>query len=296
MFMKVCCRCSGGLKRRVVVLTKNLSLANQLIANLPPEERAVLLARSELVELELHALVCEAGKNSGYVWFPVEGFVSVMLPVAAAADMAVAQVGREGMFHTSAVFEHEYAAFNCRVQAAGRAFRMTRTVLQQHLQQSRSLREVLSRYAEARLSQLAQQTVCINHHSVAQRLARALLMTRDRLASSELFLTHEVFALMLGVRRESVTLAASALQRRGLISYSRGYVMLLDEGALQSVACSCYAADLQTYERALPAAGVMAVTRSALALASVCEDSPAAVTSRWMKCNLATTSLGSTKG
>lgn len=280
----------------MVVLPKNLSLANQLIANLPPEERAVLLARSELVELELHAMVCVAGQSSGYVWFPVEGFVSVMLPVTAAADMAVAQVGREGMFHTSAVCELEDASFNCRVQAAGRAFRMTRTVLQQHLQQSRCLREVLSRYAEARLSQLAQQTVCINHHSVTQRLVRALLMTRDQLSSSELFLTHEVLALMLGVRRESVTLAASALQRRGLVSYSRGYVMLLDEGALQSIACGCYTADLQTYDRAFPTAGVVAVTCPAAAMASLCEDSPAAVTSRWMKCNLATTSRGSTNG
>lgn len=232
---------------------QNLSLANQLIAALPALDRALLLAHSELVELELHAMVCVAGEISRHVWFPVEGFVSIILPVPAAADMAVAQVGPEGMFQTSAVFDVEHSAFHGRVQASGRAFRMTRTTLQQHLQQSRCLREVLNRYADARLSQLALQTVCINHHSVEQRLARALLMTRDRLSSNEIFLTHEVFSLMLGVRRESVTQAASAFQRRGFISYSRGYVMLLDEGALQSMACGCYEADLQTYARALPA-------------------------------------------
>ena len=139
---------------------------------------------------------------------------------------------------------------------------------------------MINRYADARLSQLAQQTVCINHHSVEQRLARALLMTRDRVSSSEIFLTHEVFSLMLGVRRESVTQAASAFQRRGLISYSRGYVMLIDEPALQSIACGCYEADLQTYERAFPEARVIAPTRPAVAVFSRCEDSPAEVTSR----------------
>ncbi len=259
---------------------QNLSLANQLIATLPPLDRAVLLAHSELVELELHVMVCVAGEIPKHVWFPVEGFVSVMLPVPGAADMAVAQVGPEGMFQTSAVFDVEHSAFHGRVQAAGRAFRMTRKILQEHLQHSRCLREVLNRYADARLSQLAQQTVCINHHSVAQRLARALLMTRDRLSSSEIFLTHEVFSFMLGVRRESVTQAASAFQRRGFISYSRGYVMLLDEAALESIACGCYAADLQTYARAFPESGFVEERRPAAVVLSGCEDSPAAVTSR----------------
>ena len=261
------------------MVQKNLSLANQLIATVPPQERARLLDHSELVELELHAMVCTAGEISGHVWFPVEGFVSVILPAPAAA-MVVAQVGPEGMFHTSAVLDVERSAFHARVQAAGRAFRMTRTCLQQHLLQSPCLREVLNRYADVRLSQLAQQTVCINHHSVEQRLARALLMTRDRLASNEIFLTHEAFSLMLGVRRESVTQAASAFQRRGLISYSRGYVMLLDEAALESVVCSCYAADLSTYERAFPGARAIGATRPEVPVFSCCEDSPAAVTSR----------------
>jgi len=263
-----------------VAVQKNLSLANQLIATLPSQERGFFLAKTELVELELHAMVCVAGEISRHVWFPVEGFVSIILPVPAAADMAVAQVGPEGMFHTSAVFDVEHSAFHGRVQAAGLAFRMTRTCLQQHLQQSPCLREVLNRYADARLSQLAQQTVCINHHSVEQRLARALLMTRDRLCSSEIFLTHEVFSLMLGVRRESVTQAASTFQRRGVISYSRGYVMLLDEAALQRMACGCYEADLQTYARAFPAANIVGASPSVEAFLSRWEDSPAAVTSR----------------
>ncbi len=250
-------------------MQKNLSLANQLIATLPSRERALLLAHSELVELDLHAMVCVAGEISKHVWFPVEGFVSIIFPVPSAADMAIAQVGPEGMFHTSAVLDVEDSAFHARVQAAGRAFRIPRKALQQQLQNSSFIRAVLNRYADARLSQLAQQSVCINHHSVAQRLACALLMARDRLSSNELFLTHEVFSLMLGVRRESVTQAASAFQRRGLISYSRGYVMLHDEAALQSTACGCYQADLQTYERAFSEAKFVAERRPELAVFSL---------------------------
>jgi CRP-like cAMP-binding protein len=246
-------------------MQKNLSLANQLIATLPAQERGLFLAHSELVELKLHEMVCWAGDVCESVWFPVEGFVSIIFPAPGSTDMAVAQVGSEGMFPTSAVFDVNHSAFNCRVQAPGRAFRMTQT----SLQQSTCLREVLNRYADARLCQLAQQTVCINHHSVEQRLARTLLMSRDRLSSSELFLTHEVFSLMLGVRRESVTQVAGTFQRRGLISYSRGYVMLLDEMALKSIACGCYDADLQTYARAFPGASVIGVTPPAVAAASL---------------------------
>ncbi len=262
------------------MVQKNLSLANQLMAALPPQERGLLLAHSELVEFELHAVLCVAGEVAEHVWFPVEGFVSIILPVPAAADMAIAQVGPEGMFHTSAVFDVEHSAFHARVQAAGRAYRLPRSALQQNLRQSPCLREVLNRYADARLSQLAQQTVCLNHHSVAQRLARTLLMTRDQLSSNELFLTHEVFSLMLGVRRESVTQAASALQRRGLISYSRGYVMLLDEAGLESIACGCYEAYSHTYARAFPEARVIGAARSPAAVFPRCDDSPEEVTSR----------------
>ena len=233
-------------------MQKNLSLANQLIATLPTQERGLFLANSELVELKLHEMVCLAGHVCEHVWFPVEGFVSIIFPVLGAAETAVAQVGSEGMFHISAAFDLKHSALNCRVQAPGRAFRMTSATFQRHLLRGNCLRGALNRYMDARLCQLAQQTVCINHHSVEKRLARALLMARDRLCSKEIFLTHDVFAGMLGVRRESVTQAARSFQRRGLISYSRGYVMLTDVVALERIACVCYEADLHIYGRAFP--------------------------------------------
>lgn len=232
-------------------LQKDLSLANRLISALSPLDRALFLEHSELVELKLHKVLIEAGQRASHAYFPVDSFVSVILPVAGAPHLEVALVGNEGMVSTSLVLGVTISSFTHLVQGAGRAFCIRRSALTQRLAESASLRTVLNRYIDARESQLAQQAACMNYHTVIQRLARWLLMTRDRAYSSELFLTHEVLALMLGVRRESVTQAANSFQRRGLISYNRGYVMLLDEAALQTIACDCYQADLMVYERTL---------------------------------------------
>ena len=232
------------------MLHPDLSLANRLIASLPSQERGGFLAQCELVELRLHAVVTRAGQTLDQAWFPVEGFVSVTLAGSDGLDRVVAQVGSEGMFDTSLALGLQRSDFSCRVEAAGRAFCIDREALQECCQHG-TLRQQLNRYVQARLGQQAQQSVCVNHHSVAQRLARWLLMARDRAHCTELFLTHEVLALMLGARRESVTQAASAMQRGGLISYSRGYVMLLDVTALARMACPCYEADTRLYEQAL---------------------------------------------
>lgn len=102
-----------------------------------------------------------------------------------------------------------------------------------------------------RMDQLARNMACAGFHTVEQRLARWLLMVKDRAHSNELLLTQEVLSHMLGVRRESVTQAASALQKKELISYSRGDLMLLKQPELEEAACSCYEADLAIYERAM---------------------------------------------
>ena len=232
-------------------LQKDLSLANRLISALPTNERGLLLQHSELVELELHTVLIEADQSPDHAYFPVDGFVAVVLRVEDTADVEVGLVGHEGMFTPSLVLGVSLSSFTYRVQGAGRAFKIHRSRLQQLLAEGACLRNVLNRYIDVRASHLAQQVACMNCHTVEQRLARWLLMTRDRAHSSELFLTHEVLALMLGARRESVTQAASALQKRGLISYTRGYVMLLDAAGLGSAACKCYQADLMVYERTL---------------------------------------------
>lgn len=238
---------------------RNLSLANRLIADLPPAERGLLLEHADLVELPLQAVLVRPGEACDGVWFPVEGWVAQMLPLApnaratatGAGEVGVAMIGNEGMFNTSLLLGVTPAALRCRVLAAGRAFRVAGAPLRHWVQERPALRERLYRYLDVQQRQLAQQALCMNYHAVEQRLVRCLLMARDRMQTHELFLTHEALAPLLGVRRESVTQAASALQRRGLVSYSRGYLMLLDESALQRLACPCYLADLASYEEGL---------------------------------------------
>ena len=233
------------------MLQKDLSLANRLVSALPAQERAVLLEHSELVQIKLQDVLVKAGDALDHAYFPLDSFVSVVLPVLDAPDVQVALVGNEGMIGASLVLGIAISAFNCQVQRGGRAFCIHRTALQHLLNEDAYLRDILQRYVAVRQSHLAQQAACMNYHSVEQRLARWLLMARDRTQSSEVFLTHEVLARMLGVRRESVTRIAGLFEKRGLISYSPGYVMLLDETGLLRLACSCYQADLLAYEGAL---------------------------------------------
>lgn len=244
---------------------KNLSFANRLIAALPTVDRTEFLRRGELVELPLYARLASAGELTEGAWFPVDGFVSAMVPAAGPDGVAVAQVGHEGMLPAALALGLPQGGFDYRVQMAGRAFFWRRESFAQFRRESPRLREVLGRYVHFRLQQAARQSICTSHHSVSQRLVRALLAVRDRVHSTELFLTQEVLARMLGVRRESVTQAASALQWRGLVSYSRGYLMLLDEAALAALACPCYEADLCAYEQAMSTTGLQTLAGLAVA-------------------------------
>lgn len=249
-------------------------MANQLIAGLAAAEREQLLQRAELLELNLHAVLQTADEPEPQLWFPVEGLVAQLLPLPAGRtsharpraarassdpetgatlsfppSLGMNLVGNEGLIGTSALLGAPRASLTSRVLMAGRAFRLGRSELQDLLQES-AIRERFFAYVALRQRQLAQQAACMNFHTVEQRLVRCLLTVRDRVHASELFLTHELLAPLLGVRRESVTQAASALQRRGLISYSRGYLMLLDEPALERISCGCYQADLASYAQA----------------------------------------------
>lgn len=226
----------------------NLSLANRVLAALPAAERSAVLERCELVELKAQAVLLEAGQAMEHAWFPIEGFVSLTLPLDSEPPLEVGLIGDEGMFNPGLALGRGDSAFTCTAQAAGRAFRIVQADLHALMEQLPTLRQVLLGYVDVRHRQLARQAACLKHHAVEQRLARWLLMARDRAHASEFFLTHEALALMLGARRESVTQAARRMQLRGHISYSRGYMMLHDEAALTLDACSCYGHDRDTYE------------------------------------------------
>jgi CRP-like cAMP-binding protein len=137
------------------------------------------------------------------------------------------------------------------VQGAGTALRMTAAAFLRHYRQSIALRQLLSRYVHALLSQLAQTAACTHYHVVEARLARWLLVTRDRAHSDRFHLTHEFLAYMLGVRRVGITQAATALYERGLISYIRGEIAILDGVGLERASCGCYGRGKTIYEKAM---------------------------------------------
>lgn len=224
---------------------------NLLLAALPAATRRRLLARRQPVELAVADILTEPGEPIRYVFFPVESFVSLIVSIAGGAQLEVGLVGNEGMVGTSLLLGVGVAPLRALVQGGGSAWRVEAAAFSREIVLGSVAHARLALYVQVQLTQLAQNAACVRFHVIEARLARWLLMTRDRAHSSDFVVTHEFLAYMLGVRRAGVTRAASTLQRRDLIRYARGQVEIRDSRGLELAACDCYAADKRTYARAL---------------------------------------------
>jgi CRP-like cAMP-binding protein len=225
--------------------------ANRLISALPRKDRQNLLAACEPVELMSAKILAESGERILQVYFPTQSFISLVAPINGHATLEVGLIGDKGMLGTSLILGVDVSPLRALVQGPGRALRMDAAPFCRELESSPALQRLVKRYLYVVMGQLAQTAACTRFHLVEARLARWLLMTRDRAHSEEFRVTHDFLAYMLGVRRVGVTKAATALQNRKLISYRRGAVSILDPGGLEAASCRCYAADKASYARTI---------------------------------------------
>lgn len=231
--------------------TKRTPAANLLLSALPAADRLRLTGEQPPVDLRFGAVLDEAGDRIRHVHFPIDSFISLITPGTGQAQLEIGLVGNEGMLGVPLLLGINVSPVRTLVQGAGRAWRVDAATFQRALESSAGIRTALNRYLFVFMSQLMQTATCTRYHLVEARLARWLLMTRDRAHSSQFNITHQFLAMMLGVRRVGVTSAASALQRRKLIRYSRGDLEILDAHGLEAAACPCYAIDKKIYKRVL---------------------------------------------
>jgi CRP-like cAMP-binding protein len=222
---------------------------NRLLASLPSRDRRRLSSAMETVELPFGKYLYQPGDRIDYVYFPGDCLVSL---VATAGDKQLAEVGlvgAEGAVGDSAALRNVISPFQAIVQGAGTAMRMKSSDLRGKFREMNSLQRALLNFSHLLTAQVAQTAACNRFHDVSARLARWLLMTRDRRLTNEFRLTQQFLANMLGVQRGGVSRAASGLKRKQIIRYSRGRITILNQKALAAASCRCYEQVKKLYEQ-----------------------------------------------
>jgi len=237
-------------------MTSNTNAAgpqqNNLLAALSKAEQKLLFPMLQKVPLPLGKVLYESGGTLNHVYFPTTSIVSLLYVLENGASAEIAIVGKEGIVGIALFMGGETMPNRAVVQSAGEAYLLNGQILKSEFSRAGSLQHLLLRYTLALFAQMAQTAVCNRHHTVDQQLCRWLLLSLDRLPSNELFMTQELIANMLGVRRAGVTEAAGKLHDAGLIRYNRGLITVLNRPGIEARVCECYNVVRKEFSRLLP--------------------------------------------
>ncbi|SDH75700.1 Crp/Fnr family transcriptional regulator [Nitrosomonas sp. Nm132] len=225
---------------------------NHLLAALSAEMQRRLFPHLELVSLPLGKVLYESGDTLRHVYFPTNAIVSLLYVMESGASAEISVVGNDGLIGIALFMGGESTPSRGIVQSAGYAYRLLGQRLKDEFNRHGELLQLMLRYTQALITQMAQTAVCNRHHSIDQQLCRWLLLSMDRLPNNQLTMTQELIANMLGVRREGVTDAAGKLQELGVIAYNRGHITILDRPRLEQLSCECYAVVKKETDRLLP--------------------------------------------
>lgn len=226
--------------------------ANFLLAALPEAEWQRWMPHLEAIDMPLGKVLYESGDTMRHVYFPTTAIVSLLYVMESGASAEIAVVGSEGIVGISLFMGGESTPSRAVVQSAGHGYRLKAQLVKDEFNRAGAAMHLLLRYTQALITQMTQTAACNRHHSLEQQLCRWLLLSLDRLKGSELVMTQELMANMLGVRREGVTEAALNLQKLGMIRYARGRISVLDRPGLERRTCECYAVVKKEYDRLLP--------------------------------------------
>jgi CRP-like cAMP-binding protein len=213
---------------------------NAILAGLNQLELSTLESASQFIPLQRGELIAEAGQAAPYVYFPTEGVLSLVGTTAAGGTVELAVVGNEGVASISAILGRNFLPFRVVSQVPGRAVRIPTDVVSEMVADCGDLHQRLLQYTHQMIAQVAQSAICNRFHNAKERLARWLLMTRDRADTNELPLTHEFISYMVGGPRSAVTEAAAELREAGAIDYRRGLIVIKDSRTLRELSCECY--------------------------------------------------------
>ena len=245
-------------------------IRNHLLAALPAADYERIAPHLELVAMPLGEVLYETRGKMSHAYFPTTAIVSLEYVMENGASSEVTEVGNEGVVGISLFMGGNHPPGAATVHIGGHGYRLKAPMLIEEFNRDGAMQHLLLLYTQARITQVSQTAVCNRHHTVEQQLSRWLLQTLDRLPSSELTVTHELIASMLGVRREGITEAAGHLQKAGCIHCCRGHIKVLERSGLESRACECYAVVKNEFDRLF----AKAQNHQAIPSASHAEPSP----------------------